>query len=102
MLIHYMILGVAPEASDEEIRLCYIEKVKRYTPEKDPERFQAINAAYDAIKDVRSRLADRYLPPEKFMDLEMVLNEMARNIFRGRQRVGLKDLIRESGGKAAV
>ena len=102
MLIHYMILGVAPESTDEEIRLCYIEKVKRHTPEKDPERFQEITAAYDAIKDVRSRLSARYLSPEKTMDFEMVLYEMARNIPRERRRVGLKDLIRETGRKAAA
>ena len=102
MLIHYMILGVAPESTDEEIRLCYIEKVKRHTPEKDPERFQEITAAYDAIKDVRSRLSASYLSPEKSIDMEMVLYDMARKIPRERQRVGLKDLIRETGRKASV
>lgn len=96
MLIHYFKLGVSPEASDEEIRARYIELVKRHTPEKDPQRFRDITAAYEAVKDLRKRLAARYLPPEHHMDAELVLTELVRSIVRERNRVGLKDLIRES------
>jgi curved DNA-binding protein CbpA len=97
MLIHYILLGVTPEASDEEIRTRYLEQVKRHTPEKDPVRFQEITAAYEAIKDIRKRLAARYLPPEKIIDAEAALYVLARAVSRKRKRVGLRELIRESG-----
>ncbi|MBI5592866.1 MAG: DnaJ domain-containing protein [Deltaproteobacteria bacterium] len=101
MLIHYILLGVTPEASDEEIRTRYLEQVKRHTPEKDPVRFQEITAAYEAIKSIRKRLASRYLPPGKAIDVETELFALARAVSRKRRRVGLKELIRESGHKAA-
>ena len=100
MLIHYILLGVTPEASDEEIRARYLEQVKRHTPEKDPVRFQEITSAYEAIKDIRKRLADRYLPPEKTIDAEETLYALARVVSRKRRRVGLRELIQESGHKA--
>lgn len=101
MLIYYILLGVTPEASDEEIRASYLEKVKRHTPEKDPVRFQEITAAYEAIKTIQKRLAARYLPPEKTIDAESALYALARAVAGKRKRVGLRDLIRESGFKTA-
>ena len=101
MLIHYFKLGMSPEASDEEIRTRYIELVKCHTPEKDPQRFREITAAYEAVKDFRKRLVARYLPPENHMDAEQVLTELARSVIRERKRVGLKDLIRDSARRAA-
>ena len=100
MLIHYLILGVRPEATDEEIRARYIEQVKRYTPEKEPMRFREITAAYDAVKDIRKRLSAQYLPPENHMDAETVLHELVSSAVKERKRVGLKDLIRESSRRA--
>lgn len=44
-------LGVAPDATEEEIRARYLELVKQYSPERDPEMFRKIQAAFDAIKD---------------------------------------------------
>ena len=100
MLIHYIVLGVTPEASDEEIRVRYLEQVKQHTPEKDPVRFQEIASAYEAIKTIRKRLASRYLPPEKTIDVEATLYALARAVSRKRRRVGLRELIQESGHKA--
>jgi len=101
MLIHYIVLGVTPEASDEVIRTRYLGQVKRHTPEKDPVRFQEITSAYEAIKTIRKRLASRYLPPEKTIDVEAALFALARAVSGKRRRVGLRELIRESGHKAA-
>jgi len=101
MLIHYIVLGVTPEASDEEIRTRYLELVKRHTPEKDPVRFQEITSAYESIKTIRKRLAARYLPPEKPIDAEAALYALARAVSRIRKRVGLRELIQVSSHKAA-
>jgi curved DNA-binding protein CbpA len=102
MLIHYILLEVTPEASDEEIRSRYLEQVKRHTPEKDPVRFQEITSAYEAIKNIRLRLAARYLPPEKDIDAEAAFYALARTICRKRKRVGLRELIQESGHMAGL
>lgn len=53
----YKVLGVSPEASDEEIKKAYRELTKKYHPDRNPdnpaaaEKMNDINAAYDAIKN---------------------------------------------------
>ena len=53
----YKVLGVSPDASDEEIKKAYRRLAKKYHPDLhpgDPEaerRMNEINAAYDQIKN---------------------------------------------------
>ena len=52
----YKILDVAVTADDAEIKQAYLRLVKDNPPDRDQERFQAIHAAYSAIKDHKSRV----------------------------------------------
>ncbi len=53
----YQVLGVSPDASDEEIKKAYRDLTKKYHPDLNPgdakaaEKMNDINAAYDAIKN---------------------------------------------------
>ena len=53
----YKVLGVAPGASDEEVKKAYRELTKKYHPDLNPgdptaaEKMNEINAAYDQIKN---------------------------------------------------
>ncbi len=57
------VLGLPRDATDEAIRARYLELVKRHTPERDPERFAAVRAAYESLKDVVARVKSRLLTP---------------------------------------
>lgn len=56
MLNPYAILGVSRQASDAEIRQAYFKLVRQYPPEKDPNKFKEIRAAYDSLKDETARM----------------------------------------------
>ena len=53
----YKVLGVSPDASDEEIKKAYRDLTKKYHPDLNPndptaaEKMNDINAAYDQIKN---------------------------------------------------
>jgi len=55
-------LGLPRDAGESEVRARYLELVKKYSPERDPERFREIRAAYDAAKDPQL-IAKRLLVP---------------------------------------
>lgn len=52
----YLVLNVPRDADDARIRRTYLEAIRVATPETAPERFKALTAAYQQIKDEASRL----------------------------------------------
>jgi curved DNA-binding protein CbpA len=52
------ILGVAPEAGDEEIRAAYLRQIKQYPPDRAPAEFERLRDAYELLRDPRRRTRD--------------------------------------------
>jgi molecular chaperone DnaJ len=57
---YYNVLGVAPNASEEDIRKVYRSLAMRFHPDRNPEpgaaaRFQAIAKAYEVLSDPAKR-----------------------------------------------
>ncbi len=47
----YETLGLTTDAGEAEIRRRYLELVRQFPPDRAPERFTAIHAAYEALRD---------------------------------------------------
>ena len=52
----FTVLGVDEAAGDAEIRGRYLNLVRAFPPDREPERFQEYRAAYEALSDERRRL----------------------------------------------
>jgi curved DNA-binding protein CbpA len=52
----YDVLGVERSADEAQIRRRYLELVRQHPPDRDPERFAAIRAAYEQLRDPVVRL----------------------------------------------
>jgi curved DNA-binding protein CbpA len=50
------VLGVPPEAGDEEIRAAYLRKVKEFPPDRAPREFERVRDAYELLRDPRRRI----------------------------------------------
>ena len=61
MLDPFTLLGVAEDADDAEIRRRYLALVRDFPPDRGPERFQELRAAYEALGDQRKRLETKLL-----------------------------------------
>jgi len=55
------ILGVSPNAGEEEIRAAYVQKIKEHPPDRSPEQFEKIRDAYETLRDPRRRTRDMLL-----------------------------------------
>lgn len=52
----FMLLGVDESADDEAIKRRYLALVRAWPPDREPEKFQALRQAYEAVSTPRQRL----------------------------------------------
>jgi len=59
----YAVLGLARQADMAEIKRAYFQLVREFPPERAPERFREIRAAYELVRSPeRRRQTDLFLP----------------------------------------
>lgn len=66
----HKVLGVGRDADVAEIRRRYLELVRQHSPEREPERFAAIRAAYDQLRDPAVHLKSRLFSLEAGQTLD--------------------------------
>ena len=69
----FALLGVDETGDDEAVRAAYLAAVRRCPPDRDPEAFQRIRDAYEAIRDGERRLDFRLFGPPPLERLEELL-----------------------------
>jgi curved DNA-binding protein CbpA len=64
----YAVLGLARTAGAEEVRRAYFAQVRDHPPEREPETFKRIRAAYESLRDPERRLETDMLLPWPWAD----------------------------------
>jgi curved DNA-binding protein CbpA len=81
----YQVLGLSRHATEDEIRKRYLELVREFSPDRAPERFAEIRAAYDAVRDPSRRIAAQLFDPETTDTLDALATSVRKRL---RERSG--------------
>jgi curved DNA-binding protein CbpA len=87
----YKVLGLPADSDDEAIRRRYLELVKQYKPEHHPEKFTAIRAAYESLRDLPTRVRYRLFEAGENDTLDAIIEELGCQ--KSRRRVSLTTLL---------
>ncbi len=87
----YAVLGLAPGSDDETIRRRYLNLVRQFSPERDPERFAAIRAAYERLRDLDTRLRYRLFEAGRRETVDALLEDLGCR--SQRRRVSLQVML---------
>jgi len=80
----YQVLGLPPDSGDDVIRRRYLELVRQFPPERNPERFAAVRQAYESLRDLDARLSYRLFEAGKNESIEAIIEEIACRTTRRR------------------
>jgi len=80
MIDPYEALGLDHDADPEAIRRRYLELVRRYPPEREPERFARIREAYDRLRDPVIHLENRLFNLQTTATFDSLLAEVKADV----------------------
>jgi len=81
----YDVLELTSDASEAEIRRRYLELVREFPPDRAPERFAAVHAAYEALRDPARRLRSQLFQSETTADsLDTLAADLRRRLRHAR------------------
>ena len=72
----YEVLGIATDADEAAIRQLYLELVRQFPPDRAPERFTAIRAAFDELRDPARRIQNLILRPSRTTTLDALTHDL--------------------------
>ncbi len=77
----FEVLGLTHDALESEIRQRYLELVRAFPPEQAPDRFAAVHAAYQSLRDPEARLSKQLFDFEYQSDsFEAVADDLLKRL----------------------
>ena len=69
------VLGLSPDATAEQVRAAYLDKVRQHPPDRDPEQFERVRDAYGRLRDPRSKVQEIFEGPDPQTPLMNLLGD---------------------------
>jgi DnaJ-class molecular chaperone len=76
----YEVLGVRIGCEDREVRRRYLELVRQFPPDRNPQRFAAIRKAYEQLRDPETRVTAVLFPSQKDDSLVNVIADVMQRL----------------------
>ncbi len=80
----YEVLGLPHDADEAAIRARYLELVRESPPDRAPERFAAIRAAYDEVRDPARRLESQLFHVSMNDSIDAMVDDLRNRLARTR------------------
>ncbi len=87
----YQVLGLQKDAAGETVRQRYLELVRQFPPEREPQKFAELRAAYDALRDPIVSLEKRLFSVSAVHTFESLLAGLNQD--EGDQRISTSVLL---------
>ena len=85
----YEVLKLDPKTcTQDDIKANYLELIKKYTPEKRPDKFEEIRTAYTTLKNAKSPYDVMALAPVKMCETTYTNEELIQEL---ETRLGITD-----------
>lgn len=85
----FEILNIPERCSDEEAKTAYLQLIRQFPPERFPEKFKEIQAAFEKVKTERERIATRLFRLDPFAS-----SDLWNAIKSEEQRIQVEQLVR--------
>jgi len=92
---YYQILGLTPQATQNEIKRAYFKLLREHSPEKDPEGFRQIREAYEYLKSAPVKEDGPSFPPFK-EPIEQRFADQVESAFKTRNYRLARDTAKEA------
>jgi DnaJ-class molecular chaperone len=80
----YEVLGLPRDADEAAIRTRYLELVRESPPDRAPERFAAVRAAYDEVRDPARRVRSQLFHVATTDSIDAMVDDLRNRLARTR------------------
>ncbi len=91
----WKVLDLPPGAAETAIRQRYLDLVQQYPPEREPQRFAEVRAAYDTLRDPVRRLEEELFRLEPTVSIDGILRRIHEECRK--RRIPTRDLLALAG-----